>query len=75
MTQWTRFCRVKKIEPSAKPGATFEDKMRISAHRGRRFSLVVDAVSASSWTTWLATKSMRDTAGGRPRAAWQGLLA
>ena len=30
--------------------------VRISAHRGRRFSLIVDAVSAGSWTTGVARK-------------------
>jgi hypothetical protein len=30
--------------------------LRISTHRGRHFRLIVDAVSAGSWTTGVARK-------------------
>ena len=33
-----------------------DDVVRISAHRGRHFRLIVDAVSAGSWTTGVARK-------------------
>jgi hypothetical protein len=31
-------------------------RLRISAHRGRDFSVIVDGVSAGSWTTGVARK-------------------
>jgi hypothetical protein len=36
--------------------ATF---VRISAHRGRRFRLIVDAISAGSWTAFQSDRGRR----------------
>jgi hypothetical protein len=33
--------------------------VRISAHRGRRFRLIVDAISAGSWTAFQADRGRR----------------
>ena len=38
------------------PSEVLVAQVRISAHRGRRFRLIVDAVSAGSWTMGVARK-------------------
>ena len=36
-----------------------EVNLRISAHRGRRFRLIVDAISAGSWTAFQSDRGRR----------------
>jgi hypothetical protein len=39
--------------------AVGKPKLRISGHRGRRFRLIVDAISAGSWTAFQSDRGRR----------------
>jgi hypothetical protein len=44
------------VEHSFSVEGGVDGEVRISAHRGRDFSVIVDAVSAGSWTMGVARK-------------------
>jgi len=44
---------------SARSWDPFKRFLRISAHRGRRFRLIVDGVSAGSWTAFQSDRGRR----------------
>ena len=57
---------LRRLCPGRPASRTLNVGLRISAHRRRRFRLIVDAVSAGSWTMGVARKGPFDPASGSP---------
>ena len=54
-----RECALDQVEPGAMLWRVHVLEVRISAHRGRHFRLIVDAISAGSWTVFQSDRGRR----------------